>query len=86
MFGRLGKIFLAALVTELGGAILQAGRSWLDRKLQQPPASTPAPDAGTLTTTPQGTVVVDAEGRTIGFSAKPEGTTKKAPEAPLQTL
>ena len=46
MFGRIGRILLAALVTEVGGALIQAGRGWVERKLNPPAASaTVTPEA-----------------------------------------
>jgi hypothetical protein len=41
MFGRVGRLLLVALVTEVGGALIDAGRGWIDRKLNPPAAPAP---------------------------------------------
>lgn len=41
MFGRITRLLLAALVTEVGGAVIQAGRGWVEGKLSPPPAPSP---------------------------------------------
>lgn len=45
MFGRLARALLVALATEVGGALIQAGRGWVERKLSPPPLDpvTPPP-------------------------------------------
>lgn len=40
MFGRIGKVLLASLVMELGGAVVKVGRQWVERKLTPPKAPT----------------------------------------------
>ncbi|WP_289145026.1 hypothetical protein [uncultured Sphingobium sp.] len=86
MFGRVGKFLLVALLTEVGGALIQAGRGWLEGKLlpqARLPSPSPAAQAGAVVATPQGTVIVDAEGQAIGFSDEPQQASKKAHEAPV---
>lgn len=39
MLGRIGRMLLAAFITEVGGSLIQAGKGWVDRKLN--PASLP---------------------------------------------
>lgn len=46
MFGRIGRLLLAAFVTEVGGALIQAGRGWVERKLA-PPAPPPSAEPST---------------------------------------
>lgn len=41
MLGRVGRLLLAAFVTEVGGALIQAGRGWIDRKLNPSPTALP---------------------------------------------
>lgn len=43
MFGRIGKVLLASLVMELGGAVVNAGRQWVERKLA--PSKAPTDEA-----------------------------------------
>lgn len=52
MFGRLARILLVAAMNEVGGALIHAGRRWVERKLSPPPvvpaepvSSKPAPEA-----------------------------------------
>lgn len=79
MFGRLGKLLLVALFTELGGSLIRAGAGWIDRKL-----APPSPSAEALAPTPEGSLVTDADGSVIASNAGGEEATKTTPEAPLQ--
>lgn len=86
MLGRIGKLLLVAFLTEAGGVLMQAGRGWLERRLlPQPKTPSPAAEDGAVAATPQGTVITDAEGHAIGFTADPQQASKKAHEAPVQS-
>lgn len=62
MFGRIGRMLLAAFITEVGGSLIQAGKGWVDRKLN--PASLPpeAPAAPPVVPDPPVVPVADPQG------------------------
>lgn len=42
MLGRIVKLVIVTFATEFGGALIQAGRGWLDRRLNTAPTASEA--------------------------------------------